>query len=319
MNKELADIIATGLTKGIFDLFNAMLGLSINHTEQGAKMLDTSKLREFLEEYSIILGGKLPKKMGAAAMLLKEKDALQLAAQMMDDESIEKLDVIPDDILGTLDEIASSSIGSGMTNLLEQFGRNIEQLDGTLTVREGLGSYNELMELLGEQQWYALVSFSAAPTLAAESVLLFSDVLGYLDPNAPDMVTSENTASDLQGYSEKDSRLSMDEVSDILQGLDPEEDFGESSRKNAPDNLDMVLDIRLTAIARLGQVEMPISDVLNLGPGSILDIAHMVDEPVDLLVNGKLIARGDVVVVDEKFGLRITEIISPKERIESLR
>ena len=240
MNKELADIIATGLTKGIFDLFNAMLGLSINHTEQGAKMLDTSKLREFLEEYSIILGGKLPKKMGAAAMLLKEKDALQLAAQMMDDESIEKLDVIPDDILGTLDEIASSSIGSGMTNLLEQFGRNIEQLDGTLTVREGLGSYNELMELLGEQQWYALVSFSAAPTLAAESVLLFSDVLGYLDPNAPDMVTSENTASDLQGYSEKDSRLSMDEVSDILQGLDPEEDFGESSRKNAPDNLDKI-------------------------------------------------------------------------------
>ncbi len=319
MNKELADIIATGLTQGVFDIFNAMLGLSISHTEQGAKMLDPSKLKGFLEEYSIILGGKLPKKMGAAAMLLKEKDALQLASLMMDDESIEKLDVIPDEVLTTLDEIATSAIGSGMTNLLEQFGRNVEQLENTLTVREGLGSYNELMTLLGEEQWYALVSFSAAPTLAAESVLLFSDALGYLDPKLSQATASENTSSDTQGNLEKESKLSMDEVSDILQGLDTEVDFGEGGRKNAPDNLDMVLDIRLTAIARLGQVEMPISDVLNLGPGSILDIAHMVDEPVDLLVNGKLIARGDVVVVDEKFGLRITEIISPKERIESLR
>ena len=86
-----------------------------------------------------------------------------------------------------------------------------------------------------------------------------------------------------------------------------------------PDNLDMVLDIGLTATARLGSVEMPLAEVLSLGPGSIIEVGHLVDEPVELLVNGKLIARGDVVVIDEKFGLRITEIISPRERIESLR
>ncbi len=55
------------------------------------------------------------------------------------------------------------------------------------------------------------------------------------------------------------------------------------------------------------------------GPGSIIEVGHLIDEPVELLVNDKLIARGDVVVVDEKFGLRITEIISPEERIETLR
>ncbi|MCC6491238.1 MAG: flagellar motor switch protein FliN [Candidatus Hydrogenedentes bacterium] len=84
-------------------------------------------------------------------------------------------------------------------------------------------------------------------------------------------------------------------------------------------NLDMVLDIRLVATARLGRIEMPISEILSLGPGSIIEVGHLVDEPVELLVNDKLIARGDVVVVDEKFGLRITEIVSPRERIESLR
>lgn len=84
-------------------------------------------------------------------------------------------------------------------------------------------------------------------------------------------------------------------------------------------NMEMVLDIRLTVTARLGRIEMPIGDILGLGPGSIIEVGHLVDEPVELLVNDKLIARGDVVVVDEKFGLRITEIISPRERIESLR
>jgi flagellar motor switch protein FliN/FliY len=81
----------------------------------------------------------------------------------------------------------------------------------------------------------------------------------------------------------------------------------------------MILDIRLVVKARLGRVEMPIAEILSLGPGSIIEVGHLVDEPIELLVNDKLIARGDVVVVDEKFGLRITEIVSTQERIESMR
>lgn len=94
---------------------------------------------------------------------------------------------------------------------------------------------------------------------------------------------------------------------------------GPASTRNTGRNLDMVLDINLVATARLGRIEMPIADILALGPGSIIEVGHLVDEPVELLVNDKLIARGEVVVVDEKFGLRITEILSPRERIESLR
>lgn len=84
-------------------------------------------------------------------------------------------------------------------------------------------------------------------------------------------------------------------------------------------NIERVLDITLIATARLGRVEMSIGDILALGPGSIVDIGRMIAEPVDLLVNDKLIARGDIVVVEEKFGLRITEIITPEQRIETLR
>jgi len=84
-------------------------------------------------------------------------------------------------------------------------------------------------------------------------------------------------------------------------------------------NLGLVLDISLRAVARLGQVEMPISEILKLGPGSVIEIDRLVDEPIDLLVNDRLVARGEVVTIDEKFALRITEIISREERIRSLQ
>jgi flagellar motor switch protein FliN/FliY len=84
------------------------------------------------------------------------------------------------------------------------------------------------------------------------------------------------------------------------------------------DNINLILDVELSVVARLGQVEMPISDILALGPGSIIEVGRSIEEPVDLLVNDKLIARGEVVVVDERFGLRLTEIVSPSERVKSL-
>jgi flagellar motor switch protein FliN len=89
--------------------------------------------------------------------------------------------------------------------------------------------------------------------------------------------------------------------------------------REPPGNINMILDIALTVTVRLGRIEMPLGRVLELGPGSIIEVGHSVDEPVELLVNNKLIARGEVVVVEEKFGLRITQIVSPTERIESLR
>ncbi len=94
---------------------------------------------------------------------------------------------------------------------------------------------------------------------------------------------------------------------------------GQAAREPSMQNIDLILDIQLRLSARLGQVEMPIAELLELAPGSVIDIDRFVDEPVELVVNDHLIARGEIVVVQENFGVRITEIISPKERIKSLR
>jgi flagellar motor switch protein FliN/FliY len=84
------------------------------------------------------------------------------------------------------------------------------------------------------------------------------------------------------------------------------------------DKLELLLDIPLKVTVELGRTRMTLKRVLEMIPGSIIELDKLTGEPVDILVNGKLIARGEVVVIDENFGVRITEIVSPKERLELL-
>jgi len=84
-------------------------------------------------------------------------------------------------------------------------------------------------------------------------------------------------------------------------------------------NLDFILDIPLRVSVELGRTKILVRDLLQLGQGSVVELTKFAGEPLELLVNDKLIARGEVVVVNEKFGLRLTDIISPVERIEQLK
>lgn len=84
-------------------------------------------------------------------------------------------------------------------------------------------------------------------------------------------------------------------------------------------NLDLILDIPLRITVQLGATRMMIHELLNLGQGSVVELNKLAGEPMEVLVNDKLIARGEAVVVNEKFGVRLTDIISPRERVESLR
>lgn len=83
-------------------------------------------------------------------------------------------------------------------------------------------------------------------------------------------------------------------------------------------NIDLLLDVALNVNVELGRSSMPIKDILALGPGSVVELDRLAGEPVDVFINGTLIARGEVVVVDEKFGVRVVEIVSPMKRIASL-
>ncbi len=83
--------------------------------------------------------------------------------------------------------------------------------------------------------------------------------------------------------------------------------------------MDMILDIPVTVSVELGRTKMLINELLQLGQGSVVELEKMAGEPMEILVNDRLIARGEVVVVNEKFGIRLTDIVSPTERVKQLK
>lgn len=93
----------------------------------------------------------------------------------------------------------------------------------------------------------------------------------------------------------------------------------ESSVDNAPHNIDLILDVGVEVTVELGRKRMLIKDILSVGPGSIIELNKLAGEPVDLLVNNKLMARGEVVVINENFGVRIIDIVVPEQRIRNLK
>lgn len=95
----------------------------------------------------------------------------------------------------------------------------------------------------------------------------------------------------------------------------------QTPKLNGPQDPDLnrILDIPLVLSAQLGNTRMLIKDLLQLGPGSIVELDKLAGEPLEVLVNERLVARGEVVMVNEKFGIRLTDVISPTERVNKLR
>ncbi|MEO1232195.1 MAG: flagellar motor switch protein FliN [Myxococcota bacterium] len=86
-----------------------------------------------------------------------------------------------------------------------------------------------------------------------------------------------------------------------------------------PGNLDRILDIPLVVSVELGRTNILIGDLLQLAQGSIVELTKLAGEPLDVLVHGKLVARGEAVVINDQFGVRLTDIVSQTERLESLK
>lgn len=84
-------------------------------------------------------------------------------------------------------------------------------------------------------------------------------------------------------------------------------------------NLDVILDVPVTVSMEIGQTKISIRNLLQLNQGSVIELDRLAGEPLDVLVNGTLIAHGEVVVVNEKFGIRLTDVISPVERVKKLK
>ena len=149
-----------------------------------------------------------------------------------------------------------------------------------------------------------------------------------IDDNNLNGTSEEDLNADL---SEKELKvIEQEEINDDEINLDDEEpvtiqpvkfssfDSNEQTYGEPNKNLDLLLDIKLQLAVELGRCELPIKKVLELTRGSIIELDKVAGEPVELYANGKLVAHGEVVVIEDNFGLRITSITEPEERIKNL-
>ena len=89
-------------------------------------------------------------------------------------------------------------------------------------------------------------------------------------------------------------------------------------KKQIGRTLEFILDVALQVTVEVGRTRMTIQDLLQLGQGSVIELEKLAGEPLDIYINGKAVARGEAVIVNDKFGVRLTDIISPEDRIEGL-
>ncbi|HJR29421.1 MAG TPA: flagellar motor switch protein FliN [Pseudomonas sp.] len=125
------------------------------------------------------------------------------------------------------------------------------------------------------------------------------------------------------GQADIDALLAADAGTSSSNRL-PMEEFGSVPKNHDPvtldgPNLDVILDIPVSISMEVGSTDINIRNLLQLNQGSVIELDRLAGEPLDVLVNGTLIAHGEVVVVNEKFGIRLTDVISPSERIKKLR
>ena len=118
------------------------------------------------------------------------------------------------------------------------------------------------------------------------------------------------------GEGEDVKPASFDEIESSQEKMEVKKGDGAGGKGN---NIERILDIPITISAELGRTRMVINNLLQLGHGSVIELDKIAGEPMEILVNDKLVARGEVVVVNEKYGVRLTEIVSPVERIKQLK
>ena len=125
--------------------------------------------------------------------------------------------------------------------------------------------------------------------------------------------------------SEEENTMGDDELADdntdaaVLNELDSTSSQSSDTPLTDNPDLEVVLDIPVKIAMEVGSTQITIRNLLQLNQGSVIELERLAGEPLDVLVNGTLIAHGEVVVVNEKFGIRVTDVISPSERIKKLK
>ena len=238
---------------------------------------------------------------------MRESEAAIISTLMMGQQETELTEVTSQ----TLKEAFSQMVGVSDSALINKFSATLENTGIEVNILEDPSSINITDSIVVASNNLSLEGqIENAPYVFAIDMSLLRNLVNKNKPNINNN-NSNNNNSNSNGNSSSsnnnDGNLNVQHAD--FNNLMPSTDVSETS------NIGLLMDVTMNITVELGRATMTIRDILSLGEGSIIELQKLAGEPVDLLVNGKLIARGEVVVIDENFGVRVTDIISQADRI----
>lgn len=271
---------------------------------------------------------------GANILVLKVPDAGIIADLMMGGNGSRKIEELGEIELSAVSEAMNQMIGTAATSMATMFNREINISPPSAFLWSNKSQ--KLSNLIDESEKVVMVSFKLTV-----GTLIDSEIMQLLPLDTARSIIEAMTA----GFKDTSSAPVPDKKPQAVKKEDPEvlfddyEEFDAPKRKeeevavhkaqfmplekthavSQPRNIDLILDVPIEVSAILGRTSKTIKEILDLMTGSLIELDKLVEEPVDILVNGKMVAQGEVVVVNENFGVRITNIVSNTERVKGLQ
>ncbi|MCB2340739.1 flagellar motor switch phosphatase FliY [Clostridium estertheticum] len=329
---------------------STIVGQPVNIATPVVTVSTLKELRGTFEVPNIALDVKFTSGIaGGNLLVIKNTDAAVIASLMMGgDGNIEGKPELSEIELSAVSEAMNQMIGSAATSMATMFAREVNISppqskiwdEGTSPLNDDIGEDEQVVQVAFKMTIGTLVDSVIMQVLPIETAKkIVSIMMGTEASEEPAKVVepqietkipeAKPKATDSVPQYEPNSEKASPEPEYYTKPIERQEPQVEVRKAafqplkkaplyNNPRNIDLILDVQLEISVVLGKTKKNIRDILNLGTGSLIELDKLAEEPVDILVNGKKVAYGEVVVVDENFGVRITSIISGEERVKTL-
>ena len=300
---------------------STLLNRKVNITTPKVDVVPINHITETFEMPYVLLQIRFDEGfVGSNALLMDIKDASIISSILMGGDGSNPNEELSEIELSAVSEVMNQMMGSASTALATMFDRRVNITPPVVKI---IG-HNEDLEIEGlEKDEVVRIAFRMVVDDLIDSEIMqlysmetaeqiISQMMGDTEETVEEVVEEEK-APELELVKEKPKEEAIEVSKPKFNKLSEKEGIKGKS------NIDMIMDVPLELDVILGRSRKSIKDILSFEPGSIIELNEVVEEPLDIFVNGKLIAKGEVVVIDEKFGIRVTNILSAKERVKKLR
>lgn len=261
---------------------------------------------------------------GSNMLMIDVPDAIIIADLMMGNDGTEVADNEFGELeLSAVGEAMNQMIGTASTAMATMFKRKVDiqpphvevlEMDGNSKINAD--SDEQIVSISFDLKVEGLINSRIAQLFTESTVREINDIM--LNDTAETLVDREVPAKKEEPAPQPKPAEPQAEAQKVQVQKPDFQELNDEGVTDVPRNLDLIMDVPLEFTVVLGKSKRTIKDILSLGAGSVVELDKMTDEPLEILVNGKLVAEGEVVVINESFGIRITNIMSKEERVKNI-